>query len=152
MSCRSRANGLAQLNGVNLRSCRTTFNQRNVLVIQPCMAGSIKSISNTPACRHKAGRLLSLAIFIMISTADTSHFKTTHMTRDYCNPLVVQQVVDATNRPASGTPRVLVQKVPPMCHLVSIDLATEFLMSDCLEFRRLGLSHPCRVLSVHREA
>ena len=149
LSRKSRADGRAQLDMVNLLKYRTAFNQWNVPVIRPYMASSIKLISNAPARRHKACRLRNRANSVRISTKSATHSKTTHMTLKCCDPFAVQQFVNASNRPAPGTPRVLVKSMPPVCHLISVLLTTELNVPNRLELCRLESSHPFRGHTVH---
>ena len=116
-------------------------------MIQPCMASSIQFISNAPARRREICRLLDWTNLIRISTDSTRHSEATHMTLNNCNPLMVPQLVNTFNRPAPGTARVLVKKVP--CHLISVHLATELNVPDCLKFRRFECSNPLGFLTVY---
>ncbi len=89
-----------------------------MIVVSGALA--IQLVDDVSAATHKACRLLDQSLFSTLVINVRLHKKTTHAGLRQLYRGMVEQLLNAWQRPRPGRPGMLVHKVPPLVNLVPV--------------------------------
>ena len=112
-------NGLAQHLQVNVGACRPTSNQWRVRKIT--CARLVDVLPDTSAAREKPRGLLDQSSLPVLGRNMRGHLASAHMALHQLNRWMTEDLLDAWKAQRSGKPWALVQEIPALAQLFSLE-------------------------------